>query len=300
MKLTMGTRGSALALAQSGMIAAELRRLSPGLAIETVVIKTSGDRFSAAKPDEAYKLGSGAKGLFVKEIEEALIDRRVDFAVHSAKDLPAQLAPRLAIAAYPQREDPRDAFIPRAGARLADLAQGARVATSSLRRQVQLALARPDLKFTPMRGNIDTRLRKLGEGACDGLLLAAAGLRRLGRADVAHELLPTELMLPSPAQGALAVEIREDDDATAGLVARLDHASTRLTVEFERAVLARVGGGCSTPLGALARVEGSGVSVQIFLAEADGSRARRFTRRCDDPRRRDEFVASWVAELRAG
>jgi hydroxymethylbilane synthase len=300
MKLKMGTRGSALALAQAGQLAQALARATPGLEVETVVIKTSGDKFSAANPEQPAAIGEGAKGLFVKEIEEALLEGRVDFAVHSGKDLPAALADGLEIGAYPKREDPRDAFVAPAGAALASLKAGARVATASLRRQAQLKLARPDLAFVTMRGNVDTRLKKLAAGACEGLLLAEAGLRRLGRADVAREILPTAIMLPAPAQGALAVETRRGDEKTAQVVRRLDDGDTRLAVEFERAVMAAVGGGCSTPLGALASLDGGGVRLELFLSEMDGSRPRRLTRRCDDRRRRDEFVGDWAAELRAG
>ena len=275
MKLRMATRGSALALAQSGILAAELKALEPGLEIETVVIKTSGDRFSAANPDAPIAPAGGAKGLFIKEIEEALRRGEADFAVHSGKDLPAALAPGLKIAAYPKREDARDAFIGRGGAALKDLPQGARVATASLRRQIQLKRARPDLAFIVMRGNVDTRLRKLTEGQCDGLVLAEAGLKRLGRAEVKRELLSVELMVPAPAQGALAVETRAEDSEAARLVARLDDAATRAAVELERGVLEAVGGGCHTPLGVYAR---DGV-VDAFLSKADGADARRVTRR---------------------
>lgn len=297
----MGTRGSALALAQSGLMARALEKLTPGLSVETVVIKTSGDRFSAGAPDAPVAPQGGAKGLFVKEIEEALLDGKIDFAVHSSKDLPARLADGLVIGAYPEREDPRDAFVGKDGLALKKLPKGARVATASLRRQAQLKLARPDLQTIPMRGNVDTRLRKLSEGVCEGLLLAAAGLRRLGKAgEVKHELVPVDVMLPSPAQGALALEAREGDAAVIGKLAALDHAATRLAVEFERALLAALGGDCATPFGALATPEGKGVTMSAFLCEEDGSRPRRLKRRCDDVKRRDDFAADCAAELRKG
>lgn len=244
MKLRMGTRGSPLALAQSGWAARELMRLNPGLEVETETIVTSGDRFQGP-PDQ-----SGTKGLFVKEIEEALLARRIDFAVHSAKDLPGQLAPGTLIAAYPEREDPRDALI---GCRWADLKPGMRVGTTSPRRRDQLPAG---VVAVPLRGNVDTRLRKLKEGEFDAILLAVAGLKRLGLA-VDYEPVPADVMLPAPGQGALALQTREGD---AAIVASLDHAPTRRAVEAERRFLAEVGGGCSVPLGAYA----AGDALTVF------------------------------------
>ncbi|MBI3552950.1 MAG: hydroxymethylbilane synthase [Elusimicrobia bacterium] len=299
MKLKMGTRGSTLALAQSGQLARQLQRLVPGLEVETAVIKTSGDLFQTQSPKEAAALASGTKGLFVKEIEEALIEGEIDFAVHSGKDLPAELAPGCVIAAWPEREDPRDAFIGRDGLPWAALKAPARVATSSLRRRVQLLQAKPGLELLPMRGNVDTRVRKLREGACDGLILAAAGLNRLGRTDVAREPIPVELIVPAPAQGALAVEVRADQTETAALVAKLDHAATRLCVEFERTFLKKVGGGCSTPLGAYATADGEGVALSVFWSREDGSGAKRMTKLCSDSSRRDDLAAELAAAVRA-
>ncbi|MDE2040131.1 MAG: hydroxymethylbilane synthase [Elusimicrobia bacterium] len=301
MKLRMGTRGSALALAQSGQLARRLMALTPGLEVETVVIKTSGDRFSALPPAEAAARaqaeGGGAKGLFVKEIEEALSAGRVDFAVHSGKDLPARLAAGLAIAAYPAREEPRDAFVGKDGRRLADLPAGSRVASSSLRRRVQLLAARPDLVFVEMRGNVDTRLRKMAAGSCEGLLLAEAGLRRLGRAEVARELLPVDVMVPSPAQGALAVEVARDG-AALPLLSRLDDAETREAVEFERAVLGELGGGCSTPLGVFARPQDDFLAVEAFLSRGDGGGAKRLSLRVSRARWR-QAAAELARDLRS-
>ncbi len=273
----MGTRGSALALAQSSLVARELARLSPGLEIETAVIKTSGDLFAAQAPQNVHALTQGAKGLFVKEIEEALREGRIDFAVHSAKDLPASLAEGLTIAAYPEREDPRDVFIGRDGIGWSGVGKGARLGTSSLRRKVQLLKARPDLEIMAMRGNVDTRLRRLREGACEGLVLAAAGLRRLGRTDVPAEPLPTEVVLPAPGQGALAVEARQDRPELLALLGGLDHPATRLEVECERSFLAELGGGCSTPLGALARAQGPGLALTVFWSDPEGLRPLRLS-----------------------
>lgn len=292
----MGTRGSALALAQSGWLASELKKSWPELEVETVVIKTSGDLFAVQAPRKAYELSEGTKGLFVKEIEEALLAGRIDFAVHSAKDLPADLAPGLFIAAYPRREDPRDAFVGRGGKALAELARGAAVGTSSLRRKIQLLQARPDLEVVPLRGNVDTRLKKLERGEFEGLLLAYAGLSRLGRASVPHEKIPVGVMLPAPAQGALAAEAREDRPEVASRLARLDHSRTRLEVEFERAFLKACGGGCSVPLGALARAEGASVELSIFWSDPEGRAPRRLSGVCRDLPRRDSFAAELARE----
>jgi hydroxymethylbilane synthase len=290
MKLKMGTRGSALALAQSGMTARALEAACPGLTVETVVIKTSGDVASIQ--------GTPAgKGLFVKEIEEALLDGRVDFAVHSAKDLPAEIPPGLTMAAYPKREDPRDAFLGN-GFKLDGLKAGHRVATTSLRRSVQLAAARPGLSFVPMRGNVDTRLRKMGEGACDALILAAAGLKRLGRPELATDLIDPELIVPAPAQGALAMECRQDRADVFETVAKLDHAATRLEVELERAFMKVMGGGCTVPLGALGRAKGQAVHLSIFWSQPDGSRAVKLAETCPDPSQNDAFARDLAARAK--
>ncbi len=298
MNLRMGTRGSALALAQSSWLARELEKRTPGLSVETVVIKTSGDLFQTASPKEVAALSSGTKGLFVKEIEEALQKDEIDFAVHSAKDLPAELASGCVIAAYPEREDPRDVFIGRDGLSWAALKAPARVATSSLRRRVQLLAAKPGLELLPMRGNVDTRVRKLGEGFCDGLILAAAGLNRLGRGDVQREEVPVDVLVPAPAQGALAVEARGDRNDIMELVAKMDHAATRRCVELERAFLREIGGGCATPLGAFAAAKGSSLELRVFWSREDGSGAVRVSRVCPASGDRDSFAASLAAEIK--
>jgi len=299
MKLRMATRGSALALAQSGAMAAALVRRHPGLEVETVRIQTSGDRFSSQTPQQARGLAQGTKGLFVKEIEEALADGRADFAVHSAKDLPAELLAGLVIAAYPEREDPRDAFIGRGGLTWAQAGPGTRIGTSSLRRQVQLLAAKPGLVLAPMRGNVDTRLRKLEAGLCDGLVLALAGLRRLGRTDIIHEPLPEEVVLPAPGQGALALEARADRSEVLGLLAGLDHGPTRLEVEIERAVLKELGGGCSVPLAARAKAREAEAELSVFFSEPDGSRALRLSSVCRDLAGREAFARDLVAQVRS-
>jgi hydroxymethylbilane synthase len=275
-KLTLGTRGSRLALAQSELVAAQLRALHPGLAVELQVISTKGDRVL----DVALS-AVGDKGLFVKELEQALLAGAVDLCVHSCKDLPSALPAGLTLAAFPERADPRDVLVvpehaerslqsaaaegagaPSACSMLrAELGRGAIVGTSSLRRACQLRALRPDLELRDVRGNVDTRLRKLAAGQYNALLLAAAGLDRLGlvgeggrmasdgAAFVAHPL-PAELMLPAVAQGALAVECRADDAATLALLAPLDHAATRAAATAERAFLRRLEGGCQVPIAA--------------------------------------------------
>lgn len=273
--LKMGTRGSALARAQSGQVAAELERLHPGLTVETVVITTSGDRFGAPPPEQAKALPQGAKGLWVKEIEEALLAGSIDFAVHSAKDLPAAGTAGLHIAAYPEREDPRDCLVSRPGLGFAALQAGHRVGTSSLRRQLLLAEAVKGLAFTALRGNVDTRLRKLAAGECDAMVLAVAGLKRLGKGDVAHEPLDPRAVIPAPAQGALALQAREGPGDGARLCAALDHAATRACVELERAFLAGVGGGCGAPVAAYARPQAGGLLFEGFYAAEGESAGRR-------------------------
>ncbi|MBI4347106.1 MAG: hydroxymethylbilane synthase [Elusimicrobia bacterium] len=279
-----GTRGSALALAQSGTVAQALRERS-GRPVERTVITTSGDRFAiqspgGAAPQPPDPAGStpNLKAMFVKEIEEALLSGSIDFAVHSAKDLPAEIPKGLVLAAFPPREDPRDAFLP--GARVesfAALGPSPKIATGSLRRQIQLRLKRPDASFAAIRGNVDTRLRRLDSGEFDGMVLAVAGLKRLGLASRRHEALHADLVIPAPGQGSLAIEAREDRADVLELLALLDDRKTRLEVDAERAFLAMVGGGCATPLGCLARIEGDTVLLRAFWSEPDGSRPRRKT-----------------------
>lgn len=297
--LKMGTRGSALALAQSSGAARALESLLPGLTVETVVIKTSGDLFGAPSPGVAKTLPQGAKGLWVKEIEQALLDGAIDFAVHSGKDLPALLAPGLSIAAYPEREDPRDAFVARPGLPFSGLAAGMTVATSSLRRALMLAHAKPGVKVVPLRGNVDTRLKKLAEGEFDAMIVAVAGLKRLGRGAVPHEALPPSAFLPAPAQGALALEVRSDRKELVATVGALDHAATRICVEFERAFLGEVGGGCGAPVAAHARLQSGGVVLEAFHAADGETSGRRVAGFCADPVRREAFVRDLAAQAKA-
>jgi hydroxymethylbilane synthase len=277
-QLTLATRRSALALAQSRAFAAELGRAVPGLEVLELEVVTSGD-----KNQDRPLIDIGGKGLFVKELEEALLARRADFAVHSIKDVPAELAPALCIACIPRREDPRDALVSRDARKLADLAPGARVGTSSLRRAVSLRLVRPDLEVLPVRGNVDTRLRKLADGMFDAIVLAQAGLRRLGRQDEATEVLPPEVSLPAIGQGALGIECRVDDDDTAAALANVADTETTTCVSAERALMAAVEGNCRVPVAAYAvRQEGT-LWLRGMLAEPDGSRARTGERRIPWP-----------------
>jgi len=295
--LKMGTRGSPLALAQSGQAARKLESLNLGLTVETVIIKTSGDLFGAPPPEVAKTLPQGAKGLWVKEIEQALLDGSIDFAAHSAKDLPALLAEGLSIAAYPEREDPRDAMVARDGLTWKGLKAGMKVATSSLRRQLMIEKAVPGIQLLPLRGNVDTRLRKLTEGEFDAMIIAVAGLKRLGRDNIRHEPLDPAVMLPAPAQGSLALEIKSDRQDMAKIVGTLDHPATRLCVEFERGFLAEVGGGCGAPVAAFAQVQGQGVAMECFFA-VEGSKGKRVKGVCPDPGRRAAFVRDLAQQVR--
>jgi len=236
----------------------------------------------------------GGKGLFTKEIEEALLAGAADMAVHSMKDVPTDLPPGLEIAAITRREDPRDAFLSRRAARLADLPPGARVGTSSLRRQTQLLAIRPDLVVVPLRGNLDTRIRKLDEGLLDAIVLASAGLRRLGWADRITELVPTSVFLPAIGQGALGIEIRSDDAGTREAVAFLDDPATSAAVRAERAFLRRLEGGCQVPIGALGRVEGGRILLEGMVGRPDGSRIVRGS--AEGPMEDPEGVGRRLAE----
>ncbi len=260
--LRLGTRGSALALRQSSMIAAELERR--GTPVELVTIRTSGDVATGSLA------ALGGKGLFVKEIEEALLRRRIDLAVHSLKDVPAALPSGLVLAATPPRADARDVLIATAGVGLERLPAGSRVGTSSLRRRAQLAALRPDLGVVDMRGNVDTRLRKLASGEVDAILLAAAGLARLGLAPAGLVALAPRRFVPAIGQGILALEVRADDPAVHAIVAALDDPVTHAAAAAERAFLAAIGGDCHTPLAAHAVVSGDRLSMQAIVAAVDG------------------------------
>lgn len=272
----IGTRGSALALWQAEHVRVRLAGL--GHAAEIRTITTTGDRFLDRRLETV-----GGKGAFLKEIEEALLAREVDLAVHSLKDVPTTLPEGLRLCAYLERADPRDALVSRAGALLADLPAGATVGTTSLRRQAQLRERRPDLVLADLRGNVDTRLRRLREGRFDAILLAAAGMTRLGCIDEATELLNPVEFLPAPGQGVVTLECRVDDEATATLVSALHHPASACAVLAERAFLAALGGGCNLPLGAYAHAEGADLVLCAFVSRTDGSRMLRGVRRGSDP-----------------
>lgn len=256
-------------MAQSGLVARAVER-ALGVETELVRIQTTGDRVK-----DRSLAALGGKGLFVKELEEALLAGRADLAVHSAKDLPARIAPGLALAAFPARADARDALV---GARFDALRRGARVGTGSLRRGAQLRFARPDLDVVPLRGNVDTRLRKLAEEGLDAVVLACAGLERLGLAGRIDERLDPARLLPAVGQGTLALEARAGEALAADLAA-LDCAATRAATLAERAFLVRLSGDCTTPLAAFARVEGGEVALDALLASPGGERLVRAAER---------------------
>lgn len=265
-EVRIGTRGSALAVVQAERVAAEVRRRYSELAPVLVKIKTSGDKFAQIPLSRV-----GGKGLFIKEIEEALQAEQVDLAVHSMKDVPTEIAADLTIAAILEREDPSDALISRRGIKLDALPAGARIGTSSLRRQAQLLRYRPDLTVIPLRGNLDTRLGKLGSEGLDALVVATAGVNRLGRQEEITEILPAEISLPAVGQGALGLEIRATDQKMHDLVGPMSHRPSVLTIGAERAFLARLGGGCQVPIAAHAELNGDQLRLKALVAAPDGT-----------------------------
>lgn len=287
--LVIATRGSKLALAQARWVAGRLAALRPGLEVELKVIKTKGDKIT-----DVPLAAVGGKGLFVKEIEEALLAGRAQLAVHSMKDVPAELPPGLVIAGVSPREDVRDVLVSRRWGSLEELPPGARVGTSSLRRRAQLLARRPDLEVVPLRGNVETRLRKLDEQGLDAVILAAAGLARLGLEQVATQYLPVETLLPAVGQGALGLECREDDAATRELVAALADPAAAAAVEAERAFLGRLEGGCQVPIAAHAVLEGDRLWLRGLVADLEGRRLVRAQGRA--PRAEAAALGRQVAE----
>ena len=269
--LRIGTRGSALAQWQAEMVRGRLGALNVGA--ELVLIRTTGDR-EAKTPLAAM----GGKGVFVKELEDALLEGRIDLAVHSMKDVPTELPAGLAIAAICEREDVRDALISRSGTGLMELPNGARVGTGSLRRQAQLLHCRPDLQMVEMRGNVDTRLAKVARGECDAIVLAKAGLDRLGMAERITEVLSTDVSLPAAGQGAIGLETRQDDPTVRNCVSKLNHSETQLAVDAERAVLAGLEGGCLLPVGVWGRTQNREFILEACVLSSDGSEAMRVRR----------------------
>ena len=268
--LRIGTRGSPLALVQARTVQARLAAaLGVGVnAIEPVTIRTSGDIIQDRPLAEA-----GGKGLFTKEIEEALLDKRIDLAVHSAKDMPTVLPDGLVLAACLEREDPRDVFISHKAPSLAALPQGATLGTASLRRQAVALRTRRDLRVTPLRGNVETRLRKLEEGQVDATILALAGLKRLGLVQHATRIMEVTEFLPAVAQGAIGIEVRADDARVREMAARIDHADTSTAVACERAFLAALDGSCKTPIAGHATLSGGALQFRCLIVKPDGSAA---------------------------
>ncbi len=266
--LKVGSRGSPLALAQTEDVVARLRRAHPEIHVETVVIRTYGD--------EGYRtdLGSSYDGkrAFTKRIEDALLGGRVDFAVHSLKDLPADLVPGLSIAAIPPRADPRDLLVANDGQTLANLSPHSRVGTSSLRRRAQLLARWPGLEIVELHGNVGTRLRRLEKGEFDAVVVAAAGVQRLGIKRDSMEPIDPDIVTPAPGQGALAVEVRSGDRELIDVLRTIDDVATRKTTEAERALSAQIGGGCNVPLGALATIDGPQLRLRAVVATPDGRR----------------------------
>jgi hydroxymethylbilane synthase len=277
-RLRIGSRGSQLALWQANHISALLRERGHEGEIE--IIKTTGDKIT-----DVALAKVGTKGMFTKEIEEALAEGRVDLAVHSLKDLPTELSPEFEIAAITKRENPRDVFVSKKHKSVEELPRGARVGTSSLRRQAQLKALRPDLDIHPLRGNVDTRLRKLESGEYEAIILAAAGVNRLGLTALVKQIIPAEIMCPAAGQGALGIEIRQGDDITRGHLAFLDDAAARLATTCERALLNKLGGGCQVPIGAFAEVHDGQIHLEGVVAHPEGSVVLRESRDGDDPER---------------
>jgi hydroxymethylbilane synthase len=275
-ELRIGSRGSQLALWQANHISALLR--VRGNEVEIEIIHTTGDKITDVPLAQVGATGGLGKGIFTKEIEEALAAGRVDLAVHSLKDLPTELPPGFEIAAVTERQDPRDAFCSRLYSRIEDLPQGARVGTSSLRRQAQLKAIRPDLDIHPLRGNVDTRLLKLEHGEYDAIILATAGLNRLGKTELIKQIIPVEIMCPAAGQGALGIEIREGDAATRRHLEFLNDPAAHAATTCERALLNRLGGGCQVPIGAFAEIRNCKLHLEAIVADPDGSKLLRESR----------------------
>jgi hydroxymethylbilane synthase len=274
--LRVGSRGSQLALWQANHVAGLLRGDGHEVTIE--IIKTTGDKII-----DVALAKVGTKGMFTKEIEEALVDQHIDLAVHSLKDVPTTLDGKFTLAAIMEREDPRDVFVSKKYKSIGELPRGARVGTSSLRRVAQLKAQRPDLEVLPLRGNVDTRIRKMEEGEYSAIILAAAGVKRLGRMEWLREFLDLRIMCPAAGQGALAIEVRAGDEATLKQLKFLNHEPSRRAVFCERAALNALGGGCQVPIGAYAREEDGTLVLQTVVARPDGSEILREEQSGDDP-----------------
>jgi hydroxymethylbilane synthase len=283
-QLRIGSRGSQLALWQANHVAGLLRERGHEVSIE--IIKTTGDKITEVALSKV-----GTKGMFTKEIEEALAEKRIDLAVHSLKDLPTELSAEFTLAAILPREDASDAFVSLHHNSLSSLPKKARVGTSSLRREAQLRAIRPDLQVLSLRGNVDTRLRKLESGEFDAIILAAAGLKRLGREEMVRERLALDAMCPAAGQGALAVEVRMGDSATAQAISFMEDLAARATTSCERALLNGLGGGCQVPIGAHAEFSGEQLVLTAVVASPDGTRVLRERQLDREPQKLGESVA---------
>jgi hydroxymethylbilane synthase len=293
LRLRIGSRGSQLALWQANHIAGRLRER--GHEIEIQVIHTTGDKILDVALSKV-----GAKGMFTKEIEEALTTEQIDLAVHSLKDLPTELAEEFAIAAIPTREDPRDALCSADYSSVEELPPHAKVGTSSLRREAQLRAMRPDLVIHPLRGNVDTRLRKLESGEYEAIILALSGLRRLGKTELVRQVMPIELMCPAAGQGALAIEIRSGDGDVRSALAFLDDKAARSETECERTLLKKLGGGCQVPIGANAKFSGGTLHLQAVVASPDGKTILRESGRGGDAAELGALVAGRLLKQGGG
>jgi hydroxymethylbilane synthase len=267
MILKIGTRGSKLAIAQSQWVKKRIETRHTDIQVELVTIKTKGDKILDSPLSQV-----GGKGLFVKEIEEALLTKQVDLAVHSMKDVPAELPEELILCSFPEREDPSDVLVSTKDKSIDTLSPRSKVGTSSLRRSAQLLHMRPDLELVPLRGNVDTRLRKLEWGEVDAIVLAAAGLKRLGLEELISHIIPFEQIMPAIGQGALGLEVRRYDERTIDLLDFLNHEPTEVAVRAERSFLKELEGGCQVPIAGLARLDGDAVHLKGMVAELDGSR----------------------------
>jgi hydroxymethylbilane synthase len=293
LRLRIGSRGSQLALWQANHIAGRLRDC--GHRVEIEIIHTTGDKITDVALAQV-----GAKGMFTKEIEAALSDGRVDLAVHSLKDLPTEVSSRFEIAAIPCREDPRDGFCSTRYPSIDELPPNARVGTSSLRRAAQLWALRRDLKIYSLRGNVDTRLKKLESGDYDAIILAVAALRRLGCGEWLRQVLPVEVMCPAAGQGALAIEIRSGDGEVANALAFLEDGAARSETDCERTLLSRLGGGCQVPIGANTKFDGGAIHLWAVIASPDGSRVLRESGSGTDPKQLGESVAQALLDRGGG
>ncbi|NWF94246.1 MAG: hydroxymethylbilane synthase [Syntrophaceae bacterium] len=289
-ELRIGTRGSQLALFQANWVREQLIQAHPHLNVTLIKIKTTGDRVQ-----DAPLAKIGGKGLFVKEIEEALIERRIDLAVHSVKDVPTDLPEGLHLSAITKREDPRDVFISKDGTQLRNLPQRAKIGTSSLRRQAQLLHFRSDFEMIPLRGNLDTRLKKLKAMNLDGIILACAGIRRLGLENRITEIVSTEISLPAIGQGALGIETRMGDQEVEERVRFLNDPSSAMAIAAERAFLKRLGGGCQVPIAAFGQIRGTTLQIDAMVATTDGKRLIRD--QIEGPTENAEELGTDLAEI---